>query len=163
MSIPIRLLFVVPAVLLSINAWSQALLSKSTGQTVYVPSYTELYKSNSFSVKGLTTVTIHNIDPHHSITVNAVTSYDTHGKLSKQYLQEPLILRSFASKSYLVRSEKGFDGIGANFIVRWESAEEVVAPLIESRMLANSGTQGYSLSSQGRVIETKSRHHPSEK
>jgi hypothetical protein len=163
MRISTQLLFLLAILLPSLNAWSHDTLSKSTGQTVYVPSYTELYKSNSFSVKGITTVTIHNIDPSHSIKVNAVTSYDTHGKLSKQYLNEPLVLAPFASKNYLIRYEKGFDGSGANFIVRWESAEEVVAPLIESRMLANSGTQGYSLSSQGRVIEMQGSDYPSKK
>ncbi len=155
MKTSILLLFVAVTALLSLNVWSHDALSKSTGQTVYVPSYTELYKSGSFSVKGFTTVTIHNIDPNHALKVNAVTSYDTHGKLTKQYLQEPLVLAPFASQNYRIRYEKGVDGTGANFIVRWESSELVVTPLIESRMLATSGTQGYSLSSQGRVIESK--------
>ena len=150
-----RLLLIAIFIMPSLNAWSYDVLLKSKGQTVYVPSYTELYKSTGFSVKGFATVTIHNIDPNHSIKVHAVTSYDTHGKVTKQYLQKPLVLASFASQNYLVRYEKGFDGSGANFIVRWESSEAVVTPLIESRMLATSGTQGYSLSSQGRVIETK--------
>ena len=151
------------AMSLSLNAWSHDSLTKSVGQTVYVPSYTELYMSTGFKVKGFTTVTIHNIDPNHSIKINAVTSYDTHGKLTKQYQQQPLVLASFASQNYLVRYEKGFDGVGANFTVRWESSEPVVAPLIESRMLATSGTQGYSLSSQGRVVEESGDNQPSKK
>ncbi|UZE96235.1 DUF3124 domain-containing protein [Alkalimarinus alittae] len=153
MRVSTRSLLMATAIMLSLNVWSHDLLTKSNGQTVYVPSYTELYMSSGFKVKGFSTVTIHNTDPHHSIKVNAVTSYDTHGKLTKQYLEEPLVLASFASKNYFVRYEKGFDGSGANFIVRWTAAQPVVAPLIESRMLATSGTQGYSLSSQGRVVE----------
>lgn len=155
MKVLIRLLFVATTVILSANTWSHDSISKSIGQTVYVPSYTELHMSTNFSVKGFTTVTIHNIDSSHSIKVDAVISYDTHGKLTKQYLQQPLLLAPFASRNFLIRYEKGFDGAGANFIVRWQSSKPVVSPLIESRMLATSGTQGYSLSSQGRVIEVK--------
>jgi hypothetical protein len=152
---PIRLLFSMTFMLVSLTVGSHELLSKNMGETVYVPSYTEMYTSSGNFIKGFATVTIHNIDPNHSITVLSVAGYDTQGKPVKHYLQQPLVLASFASKYFLIRYDKGFDGSGANFIIRWESSKPVVSPLIESRMLATSGTHGFSISSQGRVVEVK--------
>ena len=44
-------------------------------------------------------------------------------------------------------------GSGANFIVEWVAEKEVSDPVVESIMITASGTQGFTFTSQGQVIE----------
>jgi hypothetical protein len=47
-------------------------------------------------------------------------------------------------------------GVGANFIVGWQAAAPVSAPVIEAVMISTASQQGMSFVSPGRVIEERS-------
>ena len=44
-------------------------------------------------------------------------------------------------------------GSGANFIVEWVAEKKVSDPVVESIMITASGTQGFTFTSRGQVIE----------
>ena len=135
------------------QAWSHESVLSSRGQIIYVPSYTELYRYGDMKADAVSTVNIHNIDLKFSIKVTSVKGYDTSGQLVKNYLDKPLVLGPLASKSFVASYQKNSDGTGSNFIIKWESDHVVVAPLIESFLVASTGNHGFSHSSKGRVVE----------
>jgi hypothetical protein len=44
-------------------------------------------------------------------------------------------------------------GLGANFLIDWESAEPIAEPIIEAIMVGVAGTQALAFTSDGRTIE----------
>lgn len=123
------------------------------GQTVYVPSYSNIV-SEFYSVVLRANLIIHNTDPNHPITIVKIDHYDTNGKLVEHYLSQPLELGPLAATRFTIKKlEQGDEGAGANFMDQWQAQNLVTEPIIESIMIGSLGTQGHSFSSQGRVIQ----------
>jgi hypothetical protein len=87
------------------------------------------------------------------IIVSKVDYYDTHGKLIRHYLANPIVLNPLETVSYLVEHKDTRGGDGANFIVEWAAEEEVAEPIIEAVMIGASSALGISFTCQGKVIE----------
>lgn len=154
MVIPLCILLVI-GLSPDIRAEQLSTISLSIGQEVYVPSYTQLHRTSKTKIDSVTTLSIHNVDKRHEIVVTSAIAYATNGDQIKQYITEPLTLKSFASKSFVGPYKDGGDGTGANFVVTWTAKQAVVPPIVETLLLANTGNQGFSLSSRGRVIAEK--------
>ncbi len=123
------------------------------GQTIYIPSYSNIISGNQRIVLRANLI-IHNTDPSRSIEVLRIDHYDTNGQLVEHYLQHPLKLAPLAATRVIIRAPKpGDEGAGANFIVQWRSAEKVTEPLLDCIMLGTAGTHSYSFSSHGRIIQ----------
>lgn len=133
----------------------QAVLS--SGQTIYVPAYSHIYSGDREAQFALTTtLSIRNIDPDHAITITRVDYYESAGKRLRAYLTEPLQLGKLGSARYVVPERDVAGGSGANFIVEWNAARSVNAPIVESVMIGTQLNQGVSFTSRGRaVISTK--------
>ena len=144
-------LFMVLSSFPSLNAHEP--LEKVKGQRVYVPTYTEVYRSSTIRIKAISTVTIHNVDPVNSIQVMSVASYDTSGKEVANLMPQAIKLSPLESTSFMREYKEGSDGKGANVIISWKSESGALPPLIESVLFSSSAAQGYSLISYGRVIE----------
>lgn len=126
----------------------------TTGQTIFVPAYSEVhYAGQNLTMKLAVTLTIHNTDFTHSIIVTSVRYYNTKGKLVKEYLPKPQRLGPMASTDFFVDTGQQTGGVGTNFIVEWVAEQPVYEPVVETLMLSNSGTQGLSFTSSGRVIK----------
>jgi hypothetical protein len=124
----------------------------SKGQTMYIPSYSNII-SESYRIVLRANLIVHNSDPNHSITLIRIDHYDTNGGLVGKYLSEPMKLGPLAAYRVIIKKpERGDEGAGSNFIVQWRAEKPVTEPIIECVMIGSSGTQGYSFSSQGRVI-----------
>lgn len=141
------------ALALALPALAGELPDQSRGQTVYVPAYTQVY----YSARGetfplVTTLMIHNTDPTSEIRLEAVTLYDTAGKLLRQELAAPTGLAPFATRDFLAAGLAKAQGLGACFVVKWSAAAPVNPPLLECLMIGTAGQQGISFRSQGRVI-----------
>ena len=129
-------------------------LDITTGQTIYVPAYSEIYFSSGGRTLDLAvTLIIHNTDFSHPIVVTSVRYYDTHGQLMREYLSQPQRLGPMASTDFFVEPSEQSGGIGTNFIVEWVAEEAVYEPVVEALMLHTRGSQGVSFSSPGRVIK----------
>jgi hypothetical protein len=126
----------------------------SDGQTVYVPIYSHIYsgiKARPFDLAA--TLSIRNTDPTHSITLVAVTYYDSDGKLLKEYLSEPAKMTALMSTRYIIMEGDKTGGSGANFIVKWKAARKVNPPIIEGVMIGTRSGQGISFVSRGQIIK----------
>ena len=129
----------------------------SAGQTVYVSIYSHIYsglKGRPFSLAA--TLSIHNTDPKHSITLVSVKFYDSDGKLVKEYLDRPGELKAMASTRYILTEADTGGGSGANFLVKWKAKTNVNQPIIEGVMIGTRSGQGISFVSRGQVIKDES-------
>lgn len=128
-----------------------------TGQTIYVPIYSEIYDFNSFNqVFQLTaTLSIRNTDLSNSIILKTIDYYNSSGDKINAYLSQPIQLSPLASTEIVIAKDNQFGGAGANFIVEWEADTQVNQPLIEAIMISTASQQGISFVTQGQVIKQK--------
>ncbi|MGJ3239809.1 MAG: DUF3124 domain-containing protein [Anaerolineae bacterium] len=124
-----------------------------TGQTVYVPAYSEVF----YGREGLTfelavTLAVHNTDLTAPIIIQSVRYYDTDGNLVRDYISEPVEVSALATTGFLVEDTDTSGGWGANFVVEWVAEQPVYEPIIEAIMVSTRGNQGVSMISIGRVI-----------
>ena len=127
-------------------------LDVTTGQTIYVPAYSEMYIARERTLDLAVTLTVHNTDFEHPIILTSVRYYDTQGQLLKEYLAEPRQLAPLASTDFFVDANEQSGGLGTNFIVEWVAEQPVFEPIVEAIMLNTSNNQGISLTTPGRVI-----------
>ncbi|HKL18253.1 MAG TPA: DUF3124 domain-containing protein [Halalkalibaculum sp.] len=129
-------------------------LHTSLGQTIYVPVYSHIYQLNQQKTFNLTaTLSIRNADLNRTLILTKVLYYDSQGDIVKNYLDEPMTISPLASTSFVVEENDLRGGVGANFIVGWESENPTFPPIVEAVMISTSQQQGISFVSHGRVIE----------
>lgn len=124
-----------------------------TGQTVYVPAYSEVFVGTDGLSRDLAvTLTIHNTEFEAPIIVQSVRYHDTDGNLVLDYIEEPIEIAPLATTGYFVSERDRPGGWGANFVVEWVAEQPVHEPVIEAIMVSTEGTHGISMISLGRVI-----------
>ncbi|WP_372638870.1 DUF3124 domain-containing protein [Fodinibius sp.] len=129
----------------------------SMGQIVYVPVYSHIYQQDREKTFNLTTtLSIRNADPYRSFTILKVGYYDSKGSLVQQYVDSDVRIAPLASTSYVIEERDLRGGVGANFLVSWQSEQAVVPPVIEAVNISTSNQQGISFLSVGRVIQESS-------
>jgi hypothetical protein len=109
-----------------------------SGQTVYVPVYSHILHGNLDS-KGRpgslplsAMLSIRNTDAHGSLTVRSVRYVDTEGRPIRELVAQPRSLSPMASMELFVENKDMAGGSGANFVVVWDAAQPVDAPVIET-------------------------------
>lgn len=128
-------------------------LDITTGQTIYVPAYSEIYfAGNGRTLDLAVTLSIHNTDFENPIFITSVRYYDTQGQMVKEYLQQPQRLGPLASTDFFVEPGNQTGGTGTNFIVEWVAEQPVYEPIVETVMINTASAQGISFTSPGRVI-----------
>ncbi|MGM0547354.1 MAG: DUF3124 domain-containing protein [Bacteroidota bacterium] len=129
----------------------------SVGQLVYVPVYSHIYQRNRQKTFNLTTtLSIRNADPYRSFTVTDVAYFDSNGNEIQQYVESGQQIDPLASTSFVIEEADLRGGVGANFLVEWESEEPVFPPVIEAVNISTSQQQGISFLSVGRVLQERS-------
>ncbi|MBX3053220.1 MAG: DUF3124 domain-containing protein [Caldilineaceae bacterium] len=128
-------------------------LDITTGQTIFVPAYSEIhYASQDRTIELAVTLAVHNADFTYPIILTSVRYYNTDGQMVREYLSQPQQLGAMASADFFVDAGEQTGGVGTNFIVEWVAEQPVYEPVVEALMLSTSGTQGLSFTSPGRVI-----------
>jgi hypothetical protein len=125
----------------------------SQGQLLYVPVYSHIYigdRERPFNLA--VTLSVRNTDPRKSLRLTEVDYYDSDGHLVRHYLEEPREMPPLATIRFVVAEKDVKGGSGANFLVRWESADPVNLPVVESVMIGAQSGQGISFTSQAREI-----------
>ena len=127
-------------------------------QTVFVPIYSHIFLGGNerVSLNLSANLIIRNTDLANSIQIAEVIYYDTEGKLLQSYLNAPKELKPMASAYFLIETADTRGRWGANFIIKWESANKVTAPLVEAIHTGGRGTGAYIFASRGWV--TVGRH-----
>ena len=132
-------------------------LTFSSGQTVYVPAYSQIqsaYPGEKGSLINMAvTLSIRNTDKEESIVINSVKYYGNDGTLIKDYIETPLKVGPMGSKDFYIERFDLSGGIGANFLVDWGAEKKVYEPYIEAIMIGSIGTLGYSWRSPGQVLD----------
>lgn len=139
-------------------SFADAQTNLSKGQTIYVPVYSNVFSGNRgmpFHLAAM--LSIRNVDIHNTIKITSIEYYDNDGVLLKNHLKEPMVLGPLASNNIFIKESDESGGFGANFIVKWESLEEINVPIIESVMIGTALGQGLSFICQGQVITEKTR------
>jgi hypothetical protein len=123
----------------------------SSGETLYVPVYSNVYSGPKANPLQLATMlNVHNTDPKHAITILQVDYYDSNGKFVESYIKNPITLKSFNHIYFYLKEYDTRGGPGANFIVKWRAEKKVNQPIIEALMLGASA--GISFTSSGEII-----------
>ncbi len=130
----------------------------SKGQTLYVPVYSNVFSApRKLPFNLATMLSMRNTDLSNPIRIVAADYYDTGGKLVKKYFSQPVTLAPLESTYVYIPEDDTAGGFGANFIVRWNAAKEVNAPVIECVMIGTKSGQGISFVSPGREIKEDTR------
>lgn len=128
-------------------------LPLSTGQTVYIPAYSNIYHGNNETPLLLSvTLSIRNVDPNNSLTITSVNYHETQGTLVKRYLKQPKVLGPLGADRFIVPQKDDTGGSGANFIVEWHAKTPINPPIMETVMIGSQYQLGISFTSRGQVI-----------
>jgi len=128
-------------------------LPLSTGQTVYIPAYSNIYHGNDEKPLLLSvTLSIRNVDPNNSLIITSVNYHETQGALVKQYLKQPMVLGPLGSDRFIVPQRDDTGGSGANFMVEWHAKTPINPPIMETVMIGSQSQLGISFTSRGQVI-----------
>lgn len=124
-------------------------------QTVYVPVYSNVFKSNGAAFNLAVTLSLRNTDLTRPITITSVRYYNTGGEMVEEYMNVAHVLTPMASSYFLVNQTDSRGGVGANFIVQWAADPAVNTPIFEAVMVGISGTHAIAFKSQGQVIQSQ--------
>jgi len=140
------LVLIVPALL-----WGETRQELSSGETLYVPVYSNIYsgpKATPFQLA--TMLSIHNVDPKYTITIVKVDYHDSAGKFIESYIKKPVYLKPLAHTFFYLKEYDTRGGPGANFIVKWRAEKKVNQPVVEALMYG--ARAGISFTSPGQII-----------
>jgi len=136
----------------TLNAQAETEKQLSSGQTVYVSIYSNIYSGPKKVPHELASMlSIRNTDAKYSITILSADYYDSNGKKIESYIKNPVKLNPFASTHYYIKEYDKRGGSGANFIVKWSAKNKVNQPIIEGLMLGLGG-KGVAFICPGQVI-----------
>jgi hypothetical protein len=134
-----------------LSARAEADRELSSGETLYVPVYSNVYAGPKAVTHQLATMlSIHNIDPKHMLTISKADYYDSNGKFIESYIKKPIDLKPFAHIFFYLKEYDTRGGPGANFIVKWHAEKKVNQPIVEALMYGARG--GISFTSPGQII-----------
>jgi hypothetical protein len=142
---------VLSACLLPICAHAKSDIELSSGESVYVSIYSNIYsgpKAVRYELAAM--LSIRNTDPKYPITILKADYYDTSGNMIESYVKKPMKLKPLESTHIYLKEYDKRGGPGANFIVKWQAERKVNQPIIEGVML---GTRhGVSFICPGKII-----------
>jgi len=128
----------------------QPLVNKGT---FYVPAFSSLrVAAGKTRVDFAVTLSIHNASESDPLVLHRIDYFDTSGTLVQHYITQPIALKPFGTVEVFIPAEDIRGGTGANFIVGWAAAGPIAEPVVETVMLGNIGTAGFSFTSAGRAI-----------
>ena len=137
--------------LFSTEAQAEPVETLSTGGTVYVSIYSNVYSGpKALAVQLAAMLSIRNTDPKFPITILSADYYDSSGKLVKKYISKPTIMKPLESIYHYIKGYDTSGGPGANFLVKWRAENKVNKPIIEGIM--TNTNLGLSYRSPGQEI-----------
>jgi len=119
-------------------ACAQAVLSRSTGQSLYLPIYSHIWhgevNSDRKPMKSLMSVavSIRNTDFSNPIQVTSAAYFDTAGRKVREYVTAPKTIGPMATHELFVPLSDDAGGSGANFVIVWKAERETSQPVVEA-------------------------------
>lgn len=125
----------------------------SSGQTVYVPIYSEVpYGDQTGMLLVRASVVVRNVDPSQPLTIESVAYHHTDGHRIAEYIETPLTRAPLAARAFDVRETDTKGGPAPAMLVRWRAAKAMNAPVIEGLMISTFEKTGVSFRTEGRVL-----------
>ena len=152
--LPILFAFWLQVSLLAGASVAEDEITRWTTQTLYVPVYSHVYsgdREHPFYLAA--TLSLRNTDPKNIIRILSADYYDSDGRLLAAYLKEPQEIKALSSHYIMIKESDRSGGVGAKFIVRWESDTPCTQPIIEAVMIGAKMQQGVSFICRGQVLE----------
>jgi hypothetical protein len=129
----------------------------STGGTIFVPAYRSFYQiyGNTRDSYALTsTFFLFNIDPKLAIEVISIDFYDSSGKLLKNLIEAPILVKPKNSKEITIQPRTQPDEDCPSYLmIRWKSNQPANIPLVEVLMVGQVMNRGISFSTRGCEIK----------
>lgn len=132
--------------------------------TTYLSAYSEIYSQTKLRTIPLTvTLSIRSGSFTDTTIINKITYYDTDGKIVKEYLKKPVLLKPMQSIDYIVPIMKNNDtisnknirgGTGAHFIVDW-GARYNTQPIMQCVMHGSTSNHSVSFVVPGKSIAVR--------
>lgn len=130
--------------------------------TTYLSAYSEIYSHTKLRTIPLTvTLSIRSGSFTDTTIINKISYYDTDGKIIKEYLKRPVLLKPMQSIDYIVPIVKASEnvpdlrgGTGAHFIVDW-GAKYNTQPIMQCVMHGFSANHSVSFMVPGKSIAVK--------
>ncbi|MGD9488766.1 MAG: DUF3124 domain-containing protein [Calditrichaceae bacterium] len=124
------------------------------GEIIYLPIYSEIfYKDQKSTIQLSATLSIHNTDLNNPVTLKKVYYHDTKGHLIRKYIDTNKELMPLETLNIIIEDTDRTGGTGANFIVEWNTENEVSSPIVEALMVTTKMGQGISFTSTGKVVK----------
>jgi hypothetical protein len=123
-------------------------------EVVYVPVYSEIYRSEGVPIQLTATLSIRNTSMETEMYVSTVNYYDSSGKHQKRYIERSILINPLESVEFFVPYSETKGGVGANFIVEWGAQEENIDPIIETIMIGDVSQIGISFIGKSKVIKS---------
>jgi hypothetical protein len=128
----------------------------SAGQLLYVPVYSELaYGDRKQTLNLSVTLSVRNTDRRSPLTLTRVDYFNSSGERVRAYLAKDQTIAPLASIEYVVTGGDRSGGTAASFLVEWNSAARISAPVVEAVMVSAASTHGVSFQSAARVLEER--------
>jgi len=89
----------------------------------------------------------------HALEVTAVQYVDAPGHVLKAYVDQPVRLNVLGSTGFFMPQRETAGGAGANFLVTWQGAHPVLAPVVEAVMIGTSPSLGLSFVRPAKVLK----------
>jgi|WetSurMetagenome_2_1015567.scaffolds.fasta_scaffold717478_1 hypothetical protein len=151
-----KLLFIILIFLFPLNISSSSKLAAaelSTGSTIIVPAYRsfyQIYGTTRDSYALTCTFFLFNIDPKMTIEILSIDSYDSSGKLLKNLIEAPLLVKPRNSKEITIQPRTQPEEDCATYlIIRWKSNQPTNTPIVEVLMVGQVMNRGISFSTRG--------------
>lgn len=119
----------------------------------YVPVYSHIYLSENNYTRLSISLSIRNTDSSDDLYVESINYYDTQGKLIKEYISQPHILKPMSSIDCVVNLEDMSGGNGAKFLVNVASKNKTYNPIIQAIMSNTQGNSSLSFLTEGHLIK----------
>lgn len=135
---------------------ADSVFAPSIGQTIYLPVYSHVFSGDRENPVYLTAIMIlRNTDPTRPLTVTAVDYYASDGGLIKRHLTAPQIVKALGTLHFTVKESDKTGGVGAKFIIEWQSDQPVAPPIAEGLMIGTQMQHGISLNTRGQVVRER--------
>ena len=121
-------------------------------KSFYVPVYSHMYISSDNYIKLNISLSIRNTDLSEDLYIESIDYYNTEGKLVKNYISQPHILKPMGTVDFIVDLEDMNGGNGAKFLVKFASKSNVSKPIIQAIMSHIVGNNHVVFVTEGKML-----------
>ena len=118
----------------------------------YVPVYSHIYISADNYIKMSISLSVRNTDLLKDLYIESISYYNTEGKLVKNYISQPHILKPMGSIDFIVDLDDMNGGNGAKFLVKFASKSNVAKPIVQAVMSHIVGNNNFQFITDGQLL-----------